>query len=56
MNLNPKNSDYRLIVFCCVKFKVQVDDQIVLESVKSPGQYLHVSKTHYGSHSVYSTR
>ena len=28
----------------------------MLESVKSPGQYLHVSKTHYGSYSVYSTR
>lgn len=32
---------------------VQVDDQIVFESVKSSGQYLHVSKTLLGSMSVY---
>ncbi|WAR27713.1 hypothetical protein MAR_013417 [Mya arenaria] len=32
---------------------VQVDDQIVFESVKSPGQYLHVSKSLLGGQSVY---
>ncbi|XP_053404110.1 inositol 1,4,5-trisphosphate receptor type 2-like isoform X2 [Mercenaria mercenaria] len=35
---------------------VQVDDQIVFESVKSSGQYLHVSKTLLGGQSVYQKR
>lgn len=35
-------------------WQVQVDDQIVFESLKSPGQYLHVSKTLLGSLSVYT--
>ncbi|KAL5004999.1 hypothetical protein ScPMuIL_018455, partial [Solemya velum] len=33
---------------------VQIDDQIVLESVKSPGQYLHVSKLLLGIGSIYN--
>ena len=42
----------------CIIFavKVQVDDQVVLESVKSPGSYLHVSKGFLGQASVYSKR
>ena len=37
-------------------FQVQVDDQIVFESVKSSGQFLHVSKTLLGGMSVYDKR
>ena len=33
---------------------VQVHDQIVLESVKSPGQYLHISRHTFGNKMVYS--
>ena len=35
-------------------FQVQIDDQLVLESVKSPGQFLHVSRQLLGKQSVYS--
>jgi hypothetical protein len=36
-----------------MRWQVQVGDQIVLESVKSPGQYLHVSQKPLGQQSVY---
>ncbi|KAK2186847.1 hypothetical protein NP493_187g03055 [Ridgeia piscesae] len=34
--------------------QVQVGDQVILESIKSPGQYLHVSKVLFDERSVYS--
>lgn len=33
---------------------VQAHDQIVLESIKSPGQYIHISRVNFGSKSIYS--
>ena len=33
--------------------QVQQDDQIVLESLKSPGQFLHISASFFGAASVY---
>ncbi|KAK3095936.1 hypothetical protein FSP39_021047 [Pinctada imbricata] len=33
---------------------VQVDDQIVLESMRSPGSFLHVSKSQFGGTNVYA--
>lgn len=44
------SSSYPLFV------QVQVDDQVVLESIKSPGSFLHVSKPLLGHGSVYSKR
>ena len=41
---------------CSLVVQVQVGDQVILESVKSPGQYLHVSKGLFGKLSVYSQR
>ena len=44
--------------YCTVAFvyQVQVGDQVILESMKSPGQYLHVSKSLFGKNYVYSLR
>ncbi|XP_076454279.1 inositol 1,4,5-trisphosphate-gated calcium channel ITPR3-like isoform X3 [Babylonia areolata] len=53
---NAKHAQFRIMPRYKVKAEgdvVQVDDQIVLESVKSPGQFLHVSQQHLGSQSVY---
>ncbi|XP_070173522.1 inositol 1,4,5-trisphosphate-gated calcium channel ITPR3-like [Littorina saxatilis] len=53
---NAKNAQFRIMPRYKVKAEgdvVQVDDQIVLESVKSPGQYLHVSQKALGASSVY---
>ena len=35
---------------------MHINDQLLLESVKSPGQYLHVSETQFGSGFVYNDR
>jgi len=53
---NAKHAQFRIMPRYKVKAEgdmVQVDDQIVLESVKSPGQFLHVSKAQFGNDSVY---
>lgn len=39
-----------------VVWQVQAEDHVVLESIKSQGQYLHVSRMQLGSQSVYSHR
>ena len=36
-----------------ILIQVQQDDQIVLESLKSPGQFLHISASFFGAASVY---
>ena len=41
---------------CGLPLQVQVDDQIVLESVKSTGQFLHVGQKPMGQQSVYHQR
>nr|XP_022345635.1 inositol 1,4,5-trisphosphate receptor type 3-like isoform X6 [Crassostrea virginica] len=54
---NAKHAQFRIMPRYKVKAEgdvVQVDDQVVLESVKSPGSYLHVSKSLLGQVSVYS--
>ncbi|KAK3094787.1 hypothetical protein FSP39_006217 [Pinctada imbricata] len=54
---NAKHAQFKIMPRYKVKAEgdvVQVDDQVVLESVKSPGSYLHVSKGHLGIMSVYS--
>ncbi|XP_061178320.1 inositol 1,4,5-trisphosphate receptor type 2-like [Saccostrea echinata] len=54
---NSKHALFRLMPRYKVKAEgdvVQVDDQVVLESVKSPDSYLHVSKSFLGQLSVYS--
>ncbi|KAH3816025.1 hypothetical protein DPMN_144565 [Dreissena polymorpha] len=43
-------------MFSPLYFQVQVDDQVVFESIKSHGQYLHVSKNVLGTVSVYSKK
>ena len=56
MEENAKHAQFRIMPRYKVKAEgdvVQVDDQIVLESVKSPGQYLHVSQKLMGQQSVY---
>lgn len=45
-----------LLTFPLFFVQVQVDDQVVLESMKSPGSFLHVSKPLLGHGSVYSKR
>ena len=53
---NAKHAQFRIMPRYKVKAEgdmVQVDDQIVLESVKSPGQFLHVSKAQFSHVSVY---
>ncbi|XP_052783710.1 inositol 1,4,5-trisphosphate receptor type 1-like isoform X3 [Mya arenaria] len=53
---NAKHAQFKVMPRYKVKAEgdvVQVDDQIVFESVKSPGQYLHVSKSLLGGQSVY---
>ncbi|KAL8600024.1 hypothetical protein ACOMHN_057793 [Nucella lapillus] len=54
---NAKHAQFRIMPRYKVKAEgdvVQVNDQIVLESVKSNGQFLHVSQTHLGAQlSVY---
>ncbi|XP_048744986.2 inositol 1,4,5-trisphosphate receptor type 2-like isoform X4 [Ostrea edulis] len=55
---NAKHAQFRIMPRYKVKAEgdvVQVDDQVVLESVKSSGSYLHVSKSLLGQVSVYST-
>ncbi|XP_052703114.1 inositol 1,4,5-trisphosphate receptor type 3-like isoform X2 [Crassostrea angulata] len=54
---NSKHALFRLMPRYKVKAEgdvVQVDDQVVLESMKSPGSFLHVSKPLLGHGSVYS--
>ncbi|KAI0218263.1 hypothetical protein LSAT2_030020, partial [Lamellibrachia satsuma] len=54
---NARHSQFRIMPRYKVKSEgdlVQVGDQVILESVKSPGQYLHVSKGLFGKLSVYS--
>nr|KAG5699258.1 hypothetical protein BaRGS_000460 [Batillaria attramentaria] len=54
---NAKHAQFRIMPRYKVKAEgdvVQVDDQIVLESAKSPGQFLHVSRVLLGQQSVYS--
>ncbi|XP_078311676.1 inositol 1,4,5-trisphosphate-gated calcium channel ITPR2-like [Crassostrea virginica] len=54
---NSKHALFRVMPRYKVKAEgdvVQVDDQVVLESVKSPGSYLHVSKGFLGQASIYS--
>ncbi|XP_062567417.1 inositol 1,4,5-trisphosphate receptor type 3-like isoform X1 [Saccostrea cucullata] len=54
---NAKHAQFRIMPRYKVKAEgdvVQVDDQVVLESVKSSGSYLHVSKGLLGLVSVYS--
>ncbi|OWF52185.1 Inositol 1,4,5-trisphosphate receptor type 3 [Mizuhopecten yessoensis] len=54
---NAKHGQFKIMPRYKVKAEgdvVQVDDQIVLESVKSPSSYLHVSKGTVGISSVYS--
>uniref|UniRef100_K1QLV5 Inositol 1,4,5-trisphosphate receptor n=1 Tax=Magallana gigas TaxID=29159 RepID=K1QLV5_MAGGI len=53
---NAKHAQFRIMPRYKVKAEgdvVQVDDQVVLESVKSSGSYLHVSKSVLGQVSVY---
>lgn len=53
---NAKHAQFRIMPRYKVKAEgdvVQVDDQVVLESVKSSGSYLHVSKSLLGQVSVY---
>ena len=53
---NAKHAQFRIMPRFKVKAEgdmVQVEDQIVFESVKSPGQFLHVSKAQFGQTSVY---
>ncbi|XP_070173454.1 inositol 1,4,5-trisphosphate-gated calcium channel ITPR3-like [Littorina saxatilis] len=53
---NAKHAQFRIMPRYKVKAEgdvVQVDDQIVLESVKSIGQFLHVGQTLFGQQSVY---
>ncbi|CAD5113406.1 DgyrCDS2578 [Dimorphilus gyrociliatus] len=53
---NAKNAQFKIMPRYKVKAEgdiVQVEDQIVFESVKTPGQYLHVSKSKLPSRSVY---
>ncbi|CAH1800283.1 unnamed protein product [Owenia fusiformis] len=60
VELNPHNlkqAQFRVMPRYKVKAEgdiVQVADQVVLESVKSPGQFLHVSKSQFGVQSVYA--
>ncbi|XP_076096104.1 inositol 1,4,5-trisphosphate-gated calcium channel ITPR3-like isoform X9 [Mytilus galloprovincialis] len=54
---NAKHCQFKIMPRYKVKAEgdvVQVDDQIVLESMKSPGSFLHVSKAFLGPMSVYS--
>ncbi|XP_033761182.1 inositol 1,4,5-trisphosphate receptor type 3-like isoform X6 [Pecten maximus] len=54
---NAKHSQFKIMPRYKVKAEgdvVQVDDQIVMESVKSPSSYLHVSKGTVGINSVYA--
>jgi inositol 1,4,5-triphosphate receptor type 1 len=54
---DSKNSQFKIMPRYKVKAEgdvVQVDDQIVLESLKSTGQFLHVSKAVFGTQSVYA--
>ncbi|XP_064638655.1 inositol 1,4,5-trisphosphate receptor type 3-like isoform X2 [Lineus longissimus] len=54
---DSKNAQFKIMPRYKVKAEgdvVQVDDQIVLESLKSPGQFLHVSKAVFGTSSVYA--
>uniref|UniRef100_K1QKL7 Inositol 1,4,5-trisphosphate receptor n=1 Tax=Magallana gigas TaxID=29159 RepID=K1QKL7_MAGGI len=54
---NSKHALFRLMPRYKVKAEgdvVQVDDQVVLESMKSPGSFLHVSKPLLGHGSVYN--
>ncbi|XP_070538210.1 inositol 1,4,5-trisphosphate-gated calcium channel ITPR3-like [Ptychodera flava] len=58
LEYNSKNAQFKIMPRYKVKSEgdtVQVDDQVILESFKSPGQYLHVSKTVFGQQSVNST-
>ncbi|XP_077987360.1 inositol 1,4,5-trisphosphate-gated calcium channel ITPR1-like [Glandiceps talaboti] len=58
LDYNAKNAQFKIMPRYKVKSEgdtVQVDDQIVLESYKSPGQYLHVSKAVFGQRSVNSS-
>ncbi|XP_077862152.1 inositol 1,4,5-trisphosphate-gated calcium channel ITPR1-like [Saccoglossus kowalevskii] len=51
LEFNAKNAQFRIMPRYKVKSegeKVHVDDQIVLESVKTAGQYLHVSHNIFG--------
>ena len=53
---NAKQAQFRIMPRYKVKSEldmVQVGDQIVLESIKHPEQFLHVSKTQFGAQSVY---
>lgn len=43
----------QLLIFC-VFIQVFIGDQVVFESVKSPGQYLHVSRALFPPSYVYS--
>ncbi|XP_070537450.1 LOW QUALITY PROTEIN: inositol 1,4,5-trisphosphate-gated calcium channel ITPR3-like [Ptychodera flava] len=58
LEFNAKNAQFKIMPRYKVKSEgdtVQVDDQIVLESFKSPGQYLHVSKAKFNDMSVNSS-
>ncbi|KAJ8309658.1 hypothetical protein KUTeg_011523 [Tegillarca granosa] len=55
--INAKHCQFKIMPRYKVKSEgdvVQVDDQVVLESIKSPGSFLHVSKGVLGIASVYS--
>nr|XP_006825393.1 PREDICTED: inositol 1,4,5-trisphosphate receptor type 1-like [Saccoglossus kowalevskii] len=57
LDYNAKNAQFKIMPRYKVKSEgdtVQVDDQIVLESFKSAGQFLHVSKAVFGQRFVNS--
>ncbi|XP_023930445.1 inositol 1,4,5-trisphosphate receptor type 3 [Lingula anatina] len=57
LSYNAKHAEYRIMPRYKVKSEgdiVQVEDQIVLESVKTAGQYLSVSRSHFSANHVYS--
>ncbi|XP_067668084.1 inositol 1,4,5-trisphosphate-gated calcium channel ITPR2-like [Haliotis asinina] len=56
LNGNAKHAQFRIMPRYKVKAEgdvVQIDDQIVLDSIKSSGQFLHVSRILLGVTSVY---
>ena len=48
------NVRYMYMILSSIIFQVFIGDQVVFESIKSPGQYLHVSRALFPHFFVYS--